>query len=141
VEEVLVKAVPFESLELEIDESAQLYSAHLSILALVKDRDGNVVFKKSQNYPLQGSLADLEALNKSEVVFMGCLEFPPGRYHLEVAAYDHLSGKTSKKRQILVVTQPTEGVSMSSLLLIGGVEPSPVQNSFSIPRANMVNPE
>jgi VWFA-related protein len=123
VEEVLIAAVPFESLELEVDESTQLYSAHLSILALVKDKDGSVVFKKSQDYPLQGSLADLEVSQKSDVVFMGGLRLPPGRYHLEVAAYDHLSRKTSTKRQVLVVTQPTEGVSMSSLLLIGGVEP------------------
>jgi VWFA-related protein len=119
--EVMAAAVPLG--ELQIDRRESRYSAHVSILAVVRAEDGTPVARFSQDFPMAGGLEDLESLLSGEVVLLRSFEAPPGRYRVEIAAYDHLAGKASARRQVLVVEPPADQVRLSSLLLVRALEP------------------
>jgi len=122
-QQVVAAGVPFEALKTTVDETAQRYSAHLTMLARLKNAAGEVVGTFTRDYPIEGPLAELDGIRKSEVVFLRPFEVSPGLYHLEVAAFDHGAGKASAKRQVLVVKQSGPGVQLSSLILVDSVEP------------------
>jgi VWFA-related protein len=137
VTEVVAASVPFEALDFQIDSAARRYAAHLSVLALVRGEDGAVVAKLSQDYPIEGQLDGLEAIKGGEVMFVRSFKAHPGRYHLEVAAYDHQSEKTATKRQVLVIEQPVANVQLSSLILVKSLEPlSDLEKVLDLPLQN-----
>jgi VWFA-related protein len=123
VEQIMAAVVPAEALEFREDRESKLYSARLSMLALVKTFDGEVVLKKSREFPLEGPSSELEVLRKGNVAFIEGFTLQPGRYYVEVAAHDQISGKSSAVRKVLVVMEPGTGTSISSLLLVAGLEP------------------
>lgn len=100
------------------EKKTKTYKAHFSFLALVKDGQGEVVKKLSPDYPLQGSLKNLEALKKGLVTFTESFELKPGRYTVETVVLDHEANKASARRTVLVVPPSKEGVGMSSVAVI-----------------------
>ncbi|UCF35998.1 MAG: VWA domain-containing protein [Acidobacteriota bacterium] len=121
-EEIVAVSVPFDAIQFELDEASQRYKGHFSILALVKDEANETVVKFSREYPLDGPLSELEQLKQGQLLFQRSFEAAPGRYHVEFAAHDHLSRKSSTRRQVLMVTSPRPGIDVSSLVVVGELE-------------------
>ena len=71
------------------------YNTDFSIVALVRDESDRVVQKLSQHYGLTGSINDLNAAQKEDVVFYREAQLPPGKYHVQVIAYDAATGAVS----------------------------------------------
>lgn len=123
VEHIVAASVPIDELQFQEVEATRQYSGHLSILAQVQTFDGEVVFQRSRDYPLEGPLSELVTFVAGNVAFIEGFRLQPGRYYVEVAAYDHLSGKSSTTRQVHVSTRPINGIGISSLLMVAGLEP------------------
>ncbi len=68
------------------------YNTDFSIVALVRDESDRVVQKLSQHYGLTGNIKDLEAAQKGDVLFYREAQLPPGKYHVQVIAYDAAAG-------------------------------------------------
>ncbi len=119
--EVVAAGVPLR--ELQVDRDGDRYSAHVSIMALVRAEDGTPIAKLSKDFPLAGTLEEPAALRSGEVILLHDFEAPPGRYRVEIAAYDHRAQKAAARRQVLVVEPPAHALRMSSLLLVRGLEP------------------
>ena len=64
------------------------YNADFSIVALIRDESEQVVQKLSQHYALNGSIQDLETAKKGDVLFYREAQLPPGKYRVELIAYD-----------------------------------------------------
>ena len=64
------------------------YSTDFSIVALVRDESEQIVQKLSQHYALTGAIQDLEAAKKGGVLFYRETQLPPGKYRVQVIAYD-----------------------------------------------------
>ena len=79
------------------------YSADFSILALVKDGNGEVVQSVSQQYPLTGTIDSLESARKEQLLFYRETQLPAGSYTVELIAHDELTGKTSLQTSSLNV--------------------------------------
>jgi hypothetical protein len=99
------------------------YSADFSIVALVRDGNGEVVQKVSKHYPLTGTIDSLESARKEELLFYRETQLPAGSYSVELIAYDELAGKTSIQTSSLNVaaleaTKPR----LSSLALLKRAE-------------------
>ncbi|UCF36228.1 MAG: VWA domain-containing protein [Acidobacteriota bacterium] len=122
-EEVIAASVPADSLTFETDHVNSRYSGHASILALVKSSQGELIHKFSEDYLLEGPEADLAGLRQGNIIFNRSFEVPPGRYRIELVAYDHISQKGAARRQVLVAQPPREQIDISSIVLIGGLEP------------------
>jgi VWFA-related protein len=124
VEQVVVLEVPLSNFTFMADKKKGVYRATFSLMALLKDANGRLVEKFSQNYPVEGPLDKLEALKKGSIVFTRNLRLPPGRYTLESVARDQETNKTSALRSVSVVPQATPGVDLSSVTVIRRLDPA-----------------
>jgi len=112
------------SLEMIKDEAKKTYRLHLSLLALVKDKDGSVVERFSEDYPFEGPLERAEALKLGNIVLKRRFTVPPGSYTLEVAGQDREQDRIGTVRAAFQVPSPKEGPRMSSIALIRRIEPA-----------------
>ncbi|MBS1809880.1 MAG: VWA domain-containing protein [Acidobacteria bacterium] len=122
-QEMLVLEVPLANLTFKVDETTKLYSTHCSLLALLKNSEGRVVHKFSEDFPLDGPTTRLEALKKGNLVFTRAFDVPPGRYTLETVAHDRETNKKAVRRSILLVPNRGENLKMSSVSIIKRIDP------------------
>ncbi len=123
VQHLLVVEAPLANLSFKTDVEQKTYNLHVSLMALIKNAEGRVVQKLSQDFPLQGPTTRLEALKKGNLVFTRTFWLSPGRYTLETAAQDREANKLSARRSVLVVTPLKPAVSMSSITVIKRIDP------------------
>jgi hypothetical protein len=67
------------------------YNTDFSIVALVRDESDQVVQKLSQHYGLTGNIKDVDAAKKGDVIFYREAQLPPGKYRVQLIAYDAAS--------------------------------------------------
>jgi VWFA-related protein len=101
----LVAEFPLGSLSFE--EKGGTRRAHFSLMAVVRDAAGAVQERFSQDSPVEAKERDLEALRRGNAVFTRTFRLAPGRYALELAAYDQRAGKASVRKSVLIVAPPT----------------------------------
>jgi len=68
------------------------YSTDFSIVALVRNESEQVVQKLSQHYGLDGAIQDIDKAKKGNVLFYREAQLPPGKYHVQLIAYDAVTG-------------------------------------------------
>jgi len=119
----LIIEAPLANLTLVADQEKKIYRAHFAMIALLKNAEGQVVQKFSQDYPLEGPIDRLEALKRGNVVFIRNFHLAFGRYTLETAAQDREANRISARRAVIVVPPASQGVSMSSVAVIKRVDP------------------
>jgi VWFA-related protein len=129
-EHMLVVEVPQSHLTFDLfqvdkgkDKGKQMFRLHFAVLAQVKDPDGHIVERFSQEYMFEGPAENVEALKAGNVVFKRSCNLLPGRYTVEAVAKDRPSEKTSVGRFPLDVAAATPGVGVSSLSVVRKVEP------------------
>src|SRR5262245_23886621 len=115
--------VPIANLTINPDQEKKIYRAHFSLMALVKNAEGAVVQRFSQDYPLEGPIDRLEGLKRGNVVFVRNFWLAPGRYTLETVGHDHEPNRLSARRSIIIATPARQSVSMSSVAVIKRVDP------------------
>lgn len=122
----LIVEVPISSLRMVTDETKKTYAVHFSLLAVVRNREGSVVERFSEDYPFTGPLDKADGLKLGNIVLKRRFTLTPGHYILEVAGQDRTASRTAVTRQAFDVPPPREGVSMSSLALVRRIEPGAV---------------
>jgi VWFA-related protein len=115
------------SLKMVADAVKKTYRLHLSLLALVKDKDGNIVERFSEDYPFEGPLDKADALRLGNIVLKRRFTLPPGSYTLEVAGQDRERDLIGTVRSSFQVPAAREGPRMSSVALIRKIEPAPAR--------------
>jgi VWFA-related protein len=123
MQHLLVVEAPLANLSFNTDTEQKTYSLHVSLMALIKNAEGKIVQKLSQDFPLEGSTDRLEALKKGNLVFTRTFSLPPGRYTLETVARDREANKLSARRSVLLVAPIRPVVSMSSITVIKRIDP------------------
>ena len=109
---------PLSSLEIREDSSTNLYSAHLSIVANIKDKAGAVVEHFSADIPRRGALKDIE-MTKYEAISMDrSFIAAPGQYLLEAAVLDQNSGKAGAQRISFEIPNASAMPSLSDMVLV-----------------------
>lgn len=68
------------------------YSTDFSIVALVREESDQVVQKLSQHYDLNGAISDVDKAKKGNVLFYREAQLRPGRYRVQLIAYDAVNG-------------------------------------------------
>ena len=140
-EHVLLLEVPLDGMTFETDRRARRYTLRFSLLALVKDAEGRVVERFSDDYPFEGPLDKLDQIKRGNLVFKRPFSLGPGEYSLETVAQDRDSGRTSVKRSGLRVL-PSSGLAVSSISVIRRLEPAdadlPADDPFRFGRTRVV---
>jgi hypothetical protein len=92
------------------------------LLALVKDSSGQVVDKFSQDSPYEIPEENMAKARATSMTFTHPLALPAGHYTVEIAALDRESNKASTS-SIAFDSPERKGVGLSSILLVGHMEP------------------
>ena len=74
----LMVQVPLEAVTFATDTKKKTWRLRLSVMAMVKDDQGRLVERWSDDYPLTGPLDQLEAVRQSQSVLRREVTLPPG---------------------------------------------------------------
>jgi VWFA-related protein len=119
-ESTAVVEVPLSELQTKEDTHTNLYTAHASIVAEIKDKSGTVIEHFGEDVSKRGSLESSDK-GKTEVISMQRhFMSSPGQYTMDVAVLDQLSGKLSAKRIPFEIPDTTKdtGPALSDMVLV-----------------------
>lgn len=121
-QEVLIE-VPLANLQFREDAAANRYHARVSVIAVLRDANGEMVHKLSRDLPLQGPIAQAAQVKQGNFIYKEHFTIPPGRYTLETAVIDREANKIGAKKASLVVARKQAGVAMSNVVLVRSYQP------------------
>jgi hypothetical protein len=124
-ETAIVVEVPLAAVDFDVDKKKKTFSQRLTTLAVVRDAQGHVVERFSDEYPLSGPADQLEAAKQSNAVLRRVVPLAPGQYTLETASQVKGSGKTSIERAAFEIPAAGSGPQLSSLCLLRRADPLP----------------
>ncbi len=124
IQTAIVMDVPMEGIAPVINSVNKTFQTHLAVMALVKNQQGEIVQKLSQDVPLQYPLDKLDAAKQSHFTYLRHIDLPSGRYTIETAVLDQDGQKVGAKKAIYTVPAPAAGIAMSSVTLIRRVDQS-----------------
>lgn len=132
-ENVLVVEVPVTELETRDDPNSNLYSLHVSIVAQVKNKAGEVVEHFCEDIPRHASL-DSKGSSGSELITMQRhFLADPGLYVVEAAVLDRNSEKAGAQRMEFEIPSEAEGPSLSDVTMVQHMEPMPAEMDSTEP--------
>lgn len=99
---VLAEA-PLTAFTFAVSKDKKSYQTDFSVVALIKDRSGQVIQKLSQHYPLTGPLESRDAARKGDLLFYRETQLPPGSYTIELIGYDAATGRASVRTSALEI--------------------------------------
>jgi len=104
---VLAEA-PLSAFSFSQGSDDKTYNTDFAIVALFKDQSQQIVQKLSQHYALNGPLEKLNEAKKGDVLFYREAQLPPGKYQVDMIAYDAPTGKVSVRKTSLEVPSTSE---------------------------------
>jgi hypothetical protein len=120
-EHLLMFEVPLEKMTFDEDTKTKTYRLRFSLLALVRDADGQVVERFSDDYPFEGPLDKLDNLRRGNLIFKRQFTLKPGQYTIDYVAQDRDSGRTSVEKASLLVA-PDASCAVSTVSVIRRLE-------------------
>jgi VWFA-related protein len=120
---LILAEAPLSAFTLAAGNDKKTYNADFSIVALVRNQSEQVVQKMSQHYPLSGPIDKLDAAKKGDVLFYREVQLPPGRYTVELIAFDAPTRKAGVRKVNLEVAQVDEAkLRLSSVVVLKRAE-------------------
>ena len=110
--------VPISLLNVHRDESASLYSAHVTILAQIKDKSGVVLEHFSQDIARRGDLKQIDSFLADRLTLQRPFVAAPGDYVLEAAVTDLNGGKSGAQRSEFNLPDAGDGPRLSDIALV-----------------------
>jgi VWFA-related protein len=117
----LALEVPGASLTATPEPDQKKHRLHVSLLALVKDANGQVVDKFSQDAPYEVPDEKLAAMQAASILYTHPFHLPPGRYTVETAVLDR-EGNRSSAGVIEIDNPERNGIGLSDVVLVRQVQ-------------------
>ena len=111
---MLMFEVPLEKMTFQEDPKKKLYRLRFSLLALVRDPEGRIVERFSDDYPFEGPLDKLAGVKRGNLIFKRPFTLTPGEYTVDYVAQDRDSGRTSVQKASLLRPPPRASRSAAS---------------------------
>jgi VWFA-related protein len=132
-ENALVVEVPIDGLETRDDPNANLYSLHVSIVAQIKNKAGEVIEHFSEDVPKHGSLDSKESAQSELITMQRHFTAEPGQYIVETAVLDRNSDKAGAQRQEFEIPNEAAGPSLGDLTMVERLDPMPAEMESTEP--------
>ena len=123
----LVLELPLKNVTFTEDKATNAFHGRVSMVALVKDKNGAIVQRLSKDQPVQVPADKLAGLQAGTFTYLEKFVLQPGRYTLEAAVNDTEGNRVSARKSVLLVPVPPPGVSLSSVALVRRFEPDQKQ--------------
>lgn len=122
----IIFEMPMQNMTFRAIDPGPAYRAHVSFLALVKNSEGLVVGKISNDLPINLPKEKLDGFRAGSVFFTRPLALAPGRYTIEASAADIEATKVAARKTALVVPEPKPAaLSLSAITLVRRLEDAP----------------
>lgn len=118
--------IPPEAITFVEDKEAKTWATDFRVIALIKDREKQVVKNLSQQFRLSGPLDKLAEAKRNGLTYYREAELPTGSYEVEIIAHDAPSAKAAMHRIPLEVTADGESkLALSSVIIVASASPAP----------------
>jgi VWFA-related protein len=118
--------VPGSGVAYFVDDNRTAWQTHFTILARLLNDAGETVRKGSQPYRLTGPAAEVHVARQGDILFYRQPTLEPGRYTLEYALYDELSGEAGTGAMpVEIPSRDASALAMSDLVLVARAEAVP----------------
>jgi VWFA-related protein len=122
--------LPGAKLGAKADPWTKTHKFQISLLALVRDANGEVVDKYSIDKPYDIADANLAAVRADQLTYTHALDLPPGRYTVDTAVVDREGAQVSAESGSFEIPESSNGLAMSSLAMVqhldrAGTQPEP----------------
>lgn len=114
--------VPISELQAKTDARTGLYSAHVSVVAQIKDKSGTVVEHFSEDIARRGALESYDKGTAEPVTLERHFMAIPGQYTLEVAVLDQAGEKAGVQRIPFEIPAVQTTPSLSEIVLVRKVD-------------------
>lgn len=118
----LAVQVPISALQTMKDTRTNLYSAHISIVAEIKNKNGTVVQHFGENIAKRGAVETLVSDPSASIILQRHFMAIPGQYLMEAAVYDQDGLKYGAQRTLFEIPPMQATPSLSPLVLVGHVD-------------------
>lgn len=118
----VVFEVPVSALSVVLNSKTGKARVQASLVALIRNPEGEIVGKVSRQLVREVPKADLPQLAKDRILYAELVELPAGHYSVDAAVTDEQTAKTSVKR-VSVFVSPGDGLGLSSVELVRRMEP------------------
>jgi VWFA-related protein len=113
--------MPISNLTATPQAAAHQRRLHASLLALVKNADGEIVDRVSKDVPSEVSDDHWDSVRVELMTYQRAVNLPPGRYTVETAVVDH-EGNRASTGVVQIENRPEGGIGLSDLTLVRRVE-------------------
>jgi VWFA-related protein len=132
-ENVLAIEVPVTELETRDDPNSNLYSLHVSMVAQIKNKAGEVIEHFSEDIPRHASLDSKGSPDSELITMQRHFLADPGGYVVEAAVLDRNSQKAGAQRLEFEIPSEMTGPSLSDVTIVQRVEPLPTEMELTEP--------
>ena len=116
--------LPSAKLGAAADPARKTHKFEVSLLALVRDANGEVVDKYSLNQPYYFAEANLAAVRADALTYTHPLDLPPGRYTVEAAVVDREGAQATAETASFEIPAPSKSIAISSLAMVQHLDPA-----------------
>jgi VWFA-related protein len=114
--------VPLSEVETKKDMHTNLFSAHVSIVAEIKDKSGTVVEHFGEDIARRGALETIDTDKSAAITLQRHFMAIPGQYVLEAVVYDQFGQKAGAKRMNFEIPPVQSALSLSDIVLVKKVD-------------------
>jgi hypothetical protein len=114
----LAVEVPVSALDSKEDTHTNLYSAHASIVAQIRDKSGVVVEHFADDFTKRGALESLDRDHSTSIAMQRHFVAVPGTYTAEVAVLDRNNEKSSAQKFTFDIQGAPGALSLSDMVLV-----------------------
>ena len=115
-----------------VDDKQTAWQTHFTILARIVDDKGETIRKGSQPYRMTGPAKDVHVARQGDILFYRQPTLEPGRYAIDYAIYDELSGQAGTGALPLAVpAREPSALAMSDVVLVDHAEAVPADQKDS----------
>ncbi len=125
--------LPGAKLGATADPARKTHKFEVSLLALVRDANGEVVDKFSLDKPYFIADANLAAVRADQLTYTHVLDLPPGRYTVDAAVVDHEGAQATAETGSFEILTQSKGLAISSLAMVEHLDAADAQTDTSDP--------
>lgn len=125
--------LPGTKLGAAADPARKTHKFEVSLFALVRDANGQVVDKYSLDKPYFIADANLAAVRATPLIYTHPLDLPPGHYTVETAVVDREGSQATAETAQIDIPAPSKGVGISSLVAVQQIEAAGAQADAADP--------
>jgi VWFA-related protein len=132
-ENALIVEVPLAELETRDDPNSNLYSLHVSIVAQVKNKAGEVIEHFSEDVPRHGSLDSRESAQSELITLQRHFLAGPGQYVVEAAVLDRNNDEAGAQRLDFEIPSEATAPSLSDVTMVQRTDVVPTESDSTEP--------